>query len=180
MFKTVFFLFLSLPLFGAIQVGVDVLLEEDPHFLEGKKIALVTNHTAVNARFETTLELLQRHYHVACVFAPEHGLNGDHYAEKEVIDSRVGSTTVYSLHGKTRRPTDEMLKGIDILVFDVQDIGSRSYTYISTLFYCMEEAAKRKIPVLVLDRPNPMGGHLVDGPLLDEKWRSFLGYVNVP
>jgi uncharacterized protein YbbC (DUF1343 family) len=87
---------------------------------------------------------------------------------------------IYSLHGKTQRPTAAMLKNIDILIYDIQDIGSRSYTYTTTLFYAMEEAAKHQIPVVVLDRPNPLGGAIVDGPMLEEKWRSTLGYINVP
>lgn len=180
MLKLLFAFFLCAPLFSAVQVGVDVLLQERPELLAGKKIALITNHTAINSSLESTLDLLKSKYRVTCVFAPEHGLNGDQYAEKEVVDGTLGALLVYSLHGKTRRPTEEMLKGIDVLVYDIQDIGSRSYTYISTLFYCMEEAAKRHIKIVVLDRPNPMGGLVVDGPLLEEKWRSFVGYINVP
>jgi uncharacterized protein YbbC (DUF1343 family) len=115
------------------------------------------------------------------LFGPEHGIGGDHYAE-ENMENQIDpeGIPIFTLHGKTRRPTDEMLKGIDLLVYDIQDIGSRSYTYITTLFYVMEEAAKKGIEVWVLDRPNPLGGQIVDGPMLEEKWRSFVGYINIP
>lgn len=175
-------LFLFTSLFAGVKVGVDVFFEEEKYvqLIQGKKIGLITNHTAVNKDLITTLELFRAKTHLVAVFAPEHGLYGDVYADKDVENGNVKGVPVYSLHGKTRRPTPEMLKGLDLLVFDIQDIGSRSYTYISTLFYCMEEAAKVKLPVLVLDRPNPLGGLVVDGPGVDSKWRSFLGYVNVP
>lgn len=115
------------------------------------------------------------------LFAPEHGLQGKAYASRHVADSQDrDGIPIHSLHGTTRRPTQQMLKGIDLLIYDIQDIGSRSYTYINTLFYVMEEAAKHKIPILVLDRPNPINGKVVDGPMMVDKWRSFLGYVNVP
>ena len=84
---------------------------------------------------------------------------------------------VYSLFGATRRPTEEMLKNIDVVIYDIQCVGSRAYTFPTTLFYVMEEAAKKGIEVIVLDRPNPINGLMIDGPMLDEKWRSFIGYV---
>ncbi|MBA3816690.1 MAG: DUF1343 domain-containing protein [Parachlamydiaceae bacterium] len=154
--------------------------------LKGKRIGLITNHTAVNGKMMSTADVFKKHadgkgYKLVALFAPEHGMNGTSYAEEMVEESKdVDGIPIYSLHGKTRRPTDVMLKEINLLVFDIQDIGSRSYTYISTLFYVMEEASKRKIPIVVLDRPNPITGLVVDGPLLEEKWRSFIGYINVP
>lgn len=120
-------------------------------------------------------------YTLTALFAPEHGLNGKAYASNQVVDSKDrDGVPIYSLHGATRRPTAEMLKNIDLLIYDIQDIGSRSYTYVNTLFFVMEEAAKKKIPILVLDRPNPINGKMVDGPMMHDKWRSILGYVNVP
>jgi uncharacterized protein YbbC (DUF1343 family) len=103
-----------------------------------------------------------------------------HAGMKFENQSDADKIPIYSLHGSTRRPTPEMLKNISLLVFDIQDIGTRPYTYISTLFYAMEEAAKAQIPVVVLDRPNPLGGLMVDGPMLEDEWRSFLGYINIP
>lgn len=152
--------------------------------LKGKRVGLISNQSAINQELKTTFEKLQEHgnqFQLTALFAPEHGFYGDAYAYETVADHKVTEgMPLYSLHGATRRPTDEMLKDVDVLVYDIQDVGSRSYSFISTLFYCMEEAAKRNIKFLVLDRPNPLGGEVVDGPLLNEKWRSFLGYINVP
>lgn len=182
-----FFVFLNCSAAPVVSVGAEQLLS--PQFaplLRGKSIGLISNHTAVDHTLTTTydkLRLMQEplHYKLVALFAPEHGFYGAVYAEKEVDSSRTPhGLPIYSLHGKTKRPTAEMLKGIDLLIYDIQDIGSRSYTYISTLFYVMEEAAKAKIPVYVLDRPNPINGVVVDGPMLEEKWRSIVGYINVP
>ncbi|MFQ5729937.1 MAG: exo-beta-N-acetylmuramidase NamZ domain-containing protein, partial [Waddliaceae bacterium] len=159
---------------------------EHAHLLKGKRIGLITNHTAINNRMESTINLLKHHapvvgYKIAALFAPEHGLSGAAHAEELTKDGKdIDGIPIYSLHGKTRRPTKEMLKNIDLLVYDIQDIGSRSYSYVSTLFYAMEEAAKYGVHVVVLDRPNPINGLMVDGPMMEEKWRSFAGYINVP
>lgn len=170
-----------------VKVGVDLVM--GPEYLsklKGKRIGLVTNHTAVNGKLISTTDLLKKYaeakeYKLVALFAPEHGVTGSSYAEEMIAETKdADGIPIYSLHGKTRRPTDEMLKQVNLLIFDIQDIGSRSYTYISTLFYVMEQAAKKQIPVIVLDRPNPINGLIVDGPLLDDKWRSFIGYINVP
>lgn len=117
---------------------------------------------------------------IVAIFSPEHGLKGKGYASERIEHSKVGEIPVFSLHGETRRPKPEMLDGIDVLVYDIQCTGVRSYTYPTTLFYCMEEAAKRGIEVVVFDRPNPINGLIVDGPMLEERWRSYIGYINVP
>jgi uncharacterized protein YbbC (DUF1343 family) len=152
--------------------------------LKGKRVGLITNHTGVDSQLRSTIDLfLARAPEVKLValFAPEHGLTGQAYAWEEVADAKgPAGIPIYSLHGKTRRPTPLMFQGIDVLVYDIQDIGCRSYTYTTTLFYVMEEAAKRGIPVIVLDRPNPINGIVVDGPMLQKKWRSYIGYINVP
>lgn len=186
--RVVLALFLLFPflLFGRVQTGIEVLFSpEYQHLLKGKRLGLITNQTGVTSRMEKNIDFIITHSAAAqctlvALFAPEHGLTGASHAFEEIKDSTHGKIPVYSLHGKTRRPTHEMLKGIDILLFDIQDIGSRPYTYISTLFYAMEEAAKVGIPVIVTDRPNPINGVVVEGPLLDPDFRSFLGYVNVP
>jgi uncharacterized protein YbbC (DUF1343 family) len=171
----------------ALLVGADRLLS--PPYIEklhGKRIGLIANQTSLTRDFQPLAELLvssasKGQYQVAAFFSPEHGWDGEHYAEEAVENGRDRrGIPIYSLHGKTRRPTQEMLEGIDLLIYDMQDVGLRSYTYVSTLFYLMEEAAKSKIPVLVLDRPNPLNGITVDGPFLEEKWRSFIGYIDVP
>jgi uncharacterized protein YbbC (DUF1343 family) len=152
--------------------------------LKGKRVGLITNHTGVDGQLRPTRELFKQNakdYRLAALFAPEHGIDGMAYAAEHVQDLKdKHGLPIYSLHGKTRRPTATMLKGLDVLVYDIQDIGCRSYTYATTLYYAMEEAAKKGIQVIVLDRPNPINGILVDGPMLSPKWRSFIGYVNVP
>lgn len=170
---------------GSVQLGVDVFIHEG-HLakLSGKNVALITNHTGISSDLKPTFELLlnnDENVNLVALFAPEHGLYGHTSANEENDElSYHCGIPVYSLYGKTRRPTDAMLKGVEVLIYDIQDIGCRSYTYSTTLFYVMEEAAKRNIPVIVLDRPNPINGLLIDGPMLEESWRSFLGYVNVP
>lgn len=170
-----------------VQLGVERLFSSDSQkVLRGKKIGLITNHTAIDSKGNSTIDLFKQNakgsgYILKAIFAPEHGLNGAQYASEKVVDAKDSDgIPIYSLHGATRRPTAAMLAGIDLLVYDIQDLGSRSYTFSSTLYYVMEAAAKAHLPVLVLDRPNPLGGVLIDGPMLEDKWRSFVGYINVP
>ncbi len=179
--RILIFLFLPFVLWaGPVKLGIDRFFEEGQNVIvKNKQVGLVTNHTGVDSNLCPTIDLFKKNTKLVAIFTLEHGLKGSGRAF-EKIPHQKESIPIFSLHGETRRPTAEMLKGIDILVYDIQEIGCRSYTYISTLFYVMEEAAKHKIPVVVLDRPNPMGGVVVDGPMLKEKWRSFMGYVNVP
>ncbi len=176
------FIFFFLPLFASVDLGVDVFFK-DAHYkgLQNKRVGLVSNHTGVDKMMTPTIDVLQKEgIKIVALFSPEHGWSGTDHAGENTSDGKAGKLKVYSLHGKTRRPTEEMLKGIDILIYDIQDIGVRSYTYATTLFYVMEEAAKRNIPVIVFDRPNPINGLIIDGGMLEPKWRSFIGYVNVP
>ncbi len=169
-----------------VELGVDVFFKETYSAqIKGKRIGLVTNHTGVDSGFRSTVDLFISHaqeYEVVAFFCPEHGMGGVQWAGEDVEHGvhAASGLPIYSLHGKTRRPTEEMLKNIDVLIYDIQDVGVRAYTYATTLFYLMEEASKRSISVIVLDRPNPLGGLLVDGPMLEDKWRSFIGYINVP
>lgn len=183
----IFFLFIFQSAFATISLGIDRLFTPEYEiYIKGKRVGLITNHSAIDAELRSTqhifkLQNKKKTFTLVALFAPEHGLNGNHYANEEIVTSKdPDGITVYSLYGETRRPTKAMLQNINLLVYDIQDIGSRSYTYISTLFYIMEEAAKLKIPVLVLDRPNPINGIMVDGPMLNSKWRSIVGYINVP
>lgn len=184
-------LFFFMPLEAAkppqVKVGAELLFTKKyVHLIKGKRLGLITNHTAVNSKMISTIDLLKSHakehdFTLTALFAPEHGITGSIHATETVHDEKdPDGIPIYSLHGSTRRPTDKMLSKIDVLLFDIQDIGSRSYTYSTTLFYAMEEAAKRKIPVVVLDRPNPINGLVIDGPMLEEKWRSMVGYINIP
>lgn len=166
-----------------VKLGVDVFFTENYlSSLKGKKIGIITNQTGVDSELCPTIERFlseAKDYSIKALFSPEHGIDGNCRAGEKVEDCSYKGIPVYSLHGKSRRPTKEMLQGIDILIFDIQDIGCRPYTYSTTLFYAMEEAKNNNIEVIVLDRPNPINGLTVDGPLLDEKFRSFLGYTNI-
>ena len=165
-----------------VQTGLDVLANQKFAPLKGKHIGLITNHTGVDSQGRSNVELLSKAPGVQLValFSPEHGLAGRN--NEKVSSSKDPSTglPVYSLYGETLRPTDEMLQGIDTLVFDIQDAGVRFYTYTVTMAYCMEEAAKRNIAFYVLDRPNPMSGNIVEGPMLDSDKTNFVAYFPIP
>jgi uncharacterized protein YbbC (DUF1343 family)/CubicO group peptidase (beta-lactamase class C family) len=164
------------------QTGIDVL--ETQHFapLKGKRVGLITNQTGIDSQGRRTIDVLAKAEGVKLValYSPEHGIEG-------VADSKLKSTTdsatglpVYSLYSDTMHPTPEMLRGVDALVFDVQDAGVRFYTYITTMAYCMEAAAPLRIPFFVLDSPNPLGGDMIEGPMLDRGRLSYTGYFPMP
>ena len=166
------------------KLGSEVLLEKERQLLQDKRVGLVTNQSGINSRGESTIKLLQEaeDLELAALYGPEHGIDGAALAGEHVesyIHEELG-IPVYSLYGKTRMPTAEMLSGIDILVYDIQDIGARTYTYISTLNYCMVAAQEQDLPIVVLDRPNPLGGMIVDGPVLEERFMSFVGIDLLP
>jgi len=166
-----------------VLVGIDVLEARGFEPLRGKRVGLITNQTGRTSDERRTVDGLAAADGVKLValFAPEHGWEGQ-VAEGgvgETVDAKTG-LRVYSLYGATRRPTEEMLKGIDVLVFDIQDAGVRYFTYGTTMAYAMEEAAKRGIEFVVLDRPNPLGGVAVNGPMLDPDRLSFEGYFPLP
>src|SRR6266436_6462657 len=165
-----------------VQTGLDVLEAEKFAPLRGKHIGLITNHTGLDSQGRSTVDVLSHAagFQLIALFSPEHGLAGRN--DEKVSSTKDPSTglPVYSLYGETRRPTEEMLKGIDALVFDVQDAGVRFYTYTATMAYCMEEAAKRNIAFFVLDRPNPLGGQIVEGPMLDADKTNFVAYFPLP
>jgi len=167
---------------GRVQTGIDVLEAEKFAALRGKHVGLITNHTGMDFQERSTVNLLAHASGVQLValFSPEHGIAG--HADEKLPKSQDASTglPIYSLYGEHLRPTDEMLQGIDALVFDVQDAGVRFYTYTTTMGYCMEEAAKRGIAFYVLDRPNPLNGEIVEGPMLDPEKTSFVAYFPVP
>jgi uncharacterized protein YbbC (DUF1343 family)/CubicO group peptidase (beta-lactamase class C family) len=167
---------------GQTLTGIDVLRAEGFTLLKGKKVGLITNHTGRARTGEATIDLIAAAKDVTLValFSPEHGIRG--ILDEDVPSSRDEKTglPLYSLYGATQRPTAEMLQGIDTLVFDIQDIGSRFYTYSTTLGYVLEEAAKRKIAVVVLDRPNPVNGVAIEGPTVAENELSFTAYYPMP
>jgi uncharacterized protein YbbC (DUF1343 family) len=167
---------------GRVQTGLDVLESEKFAPLRGKHVGLITNHTGVDFQGRSTSELLAKApgVHLVALFSPEHGIAG--HADEKVSSSKDPSTglPIFSLYGEHLRPTDDMLQGVDALVFDVQDAGVRFYTYTTTMGYCMEEAAKRNIAFFVLDRPNPLTGDIIEGPVLDPDKTSFVAYYPVP
>lgn len=179
------------PTTGSVQVdpprvvltGIDVLEKEDFTRLSGRNIGLITNQTGIDRRGVSDIQLMHsaEQVNLVAIFNPEHGLFGK--LDTESIDNSVDPVTgirVYSLYGATRRPTREMLAGIDTLVFDIQDIGTRFYTYISTMGHAMQAAAEYGVRFMVLDRPNPINGVSVGGPVLDDGKQSFTGFHILP
>ncbi len=166
------------------MLGNEVLFDQAGHLVEGKKVGLVTNQSGVNTAGKSTIDVLQEAENVELValYGPEHGIDGaaaaGDYVESYTHDEL--DIPVYSLYGATRMPTEEMLSEIDLLLYDIQDIGARTYTYISTLNYCMIAAEKYNLPIVVSDRPNPLGGMVVDGPVLEERFMSFVGVDILP
>jgi uncharacterized protein YbbC (DUF1343 family) len=166
----------------AVELGIDVLQKNNFDLLRGKRVGLVTNQTGVNSEGIKTRLLLKKNVRLVALYTPEHGLDGTEKAGVEVRSRRDPLTglTAYSLYGDTRKPTAQMLAGIDVLVYDMQDIGCRSYTYISTMGKCLEACAEQGKEFLVLDRPNPLGGDRVEGQGIDPKWISFVGQFPIP
>lgn len=166
------------------MLGVDFLASRNFDLLRGKRVGLITNQTSMTGHGERTRSLFQRALggQLTALYAPEHGIDGTVGAGRHVSTRRdpVTGLTVYSLYGPTRKPTPAMLQPIDVLVFDLQDIGCRSYTYISTMVVAMEAAAENGKEFVVLDRPNPLGGWRVEGPPLESRWKSFVGQIPVP
>ena len=165
-----------------VLTGIDVLERDNFKPLAGLRLGLVTNHTGRNREGRQTIDVLNKAPGVKLValFSPEHGIRG--VADEKISDSKDDATglPIYSLYGESRRPKAEQLKDLDALVYDIQDVGARFYTYISTLGYTLEEAAKAKLPVYVLDRPNPIGGVDVEGPIADSDKLSFISYHTIP
>lgn len=167
-----------------VKPGIEVLRESGFKGLEGKRVGLVTNPSGVDRQLRSTVDILNEapNVNLVALYAPEHGIRGDIYAGDKVESGRDESTglPVFSLYGNTRKPTPEMLKGIDIMVYDIQDVGSRSYTFISTLGLVMRACAELGIPVMVLDRPNPLGGRKVEGAYVQDGFHSFVGQYKIP
>ena len=187
LFTFVFILFTAgifFPAHAQVQLGIDVLQNQGFDQLQGRRVGLITNQTSVNSRGVPTRVVLKNDPRVKLValYTPEHGIDGKALAGKYVSSSRDALTGLpaYSLYGPTRKPTPQMLAGVDVLLFDLQDIGSRSYTYISTMIRAMEACGENGKDFIVLDRPNPLGGTRINGPGIESKWFSFVGQVPVP
>ena len=167
-----------------VLTGADVLLSEKLDLIKNKNIGIITNHTAILSNGVHLVDTLfnRKDVKIAALFGPEHGIRGntaDGKSIKNGIDTKTG-LKVYSLYGKNKKPTKEMLKNIDVMIFDIQDIGARFYTFISTMFYAIKSSAENNIPVLILDRPNPIDGVDVQGPVLSKEFKSFVGIAELP
>lgn len=167
-----------------VKPGIEVLRDRGFDLLKGKRVGLITNPTGVDNALKSTIDILHEapEVNLVALFAPEHGVRGDIPAGQKVAAAKDAATgvKVHSLYGATRRPTAEMLKDIDVLVYDIQDNGCRSYTFISTMGLAMEQCARLGKEFVVLDRPDPLGGEKVEGPVTDADCRSFVGQYPIP
>ena len=167
-----------------VKPGIEVLQERGFEGLIGKKVGLVTNPSGVDRYLNSTVDILYNAPGVELValYGPEHGVRGDVYAGDKVEDTKDAATglPVYSLYGSTRKPTPQMLEGVDVMVYDIQDVGARSYTFISTLGLVMEACAAKGIEVMVLDRPNPLGGNKIEGCYVEQPFNSFVSQYRIP
>jgi len=182
--KLFIILILQVLLLAQVKTGIEILKENNFAEIKGKKVGLITNPTGVDKDLNSTIDILFQAPNVKLValFAPEHGVRGDYYAGdnvKNTIDPKT-NLPVFSLHGKFKKPTKEMLNDIDALIYDIQDIGCRSYTYISTMALCMEACAEYNKEFIVLDRPNPLGGKRVEGNIVEKGFFSFISQLPIP
>lgn len=176
---SIILLVLASSLCNGILTGIDRLKEEEFYsWVKGKRAGLITNQTGISCDLRSTVEILHslQEVELSALFSPEHGISGDAQAG-EKVESTIH---VQSLYGNSRKMTDIMLSGLDVLLFDIQDVGVRFYTYIATMLDAMRAAARNKIPFIVLDRPNPIGGHRVEGPILEVELKSFVGIHPIP
>ncbi len=165
-----------------VKAGIEVLRDRNFDLLKGKRVGLVTNPTGVDSQLRSTIDILHKRVNLVALFGPEHGVRGEFSAGDHVdnqVDERTG-IPVYSLYGSNRKPDRQTLELVDVIVYDIQDVGVRSYTYISTLGLVMEAAAELGREVVVLDRPNPLGGFRVEGPLVEEGFHSFVSQYKIP
>lgn len=167
-----------------VKTGIEVLRDRGFDALQGKRVGLVTNPSGVDSQLRSTIDILFNApgVNLVALYGPEHGVRGDVYAGGKVSDSKDAATglPVYSLYGATRKPTQAMLEGIDVMVYDIQDVGVRSYTYISTLGLVMEACQEKGIEVMVLDRPNPLGGNKIEGCYVEPGFHSFVSQYKIP
>ena len=167
-----------------VMTGIEVLEKHGFWEIEGRRVGLVTNPSGVDSKLRSTIDILYNADNVELValFGPEHGVRGDAYAGDKVSDTRDSRTglKVHSIYGQFREPSQEMLDGIDVMVYDIQDVGTRSYTFISTLGLVMRACAKKGIEVVVLDRPNPLGGEKIEGCNVEPGFFSFVSEFKIP
>jgi uncharacterized protein YbbC (DUF1343 family) len=184
LFVVVLFFLYSIANNAQIINGADLLFSENLNLINGKNVGVVCNHTSLLSDGTHLVDALlnQKDIKIDAIFTPEHGFKGAAKAGEavEYKNNFYKGVPIISLYGKDKKPSAEVLKDIDVLIFDIQDVGARFYTYISTLYYILETAGKNNKTVIILDRPNPIGGTYVDGPVLDEKYKSFVGIAPIP
>jgi len=167
-----------------IKLGIEVLAESNFEILKNKRVGLITNASGVDSKLNSTIDIINsgNGFKLVALFGPEHGIRGDVEAGDKISDyvDKITGLPVYSLYGKNRKPSDEILENIDVLVYDIQDIGCRSYTFISSLGKIMEAAAKNNKQVIVLDRPNPLSGNKIEGNVVEEGFFSFISQFPIP
>ena len=167
-----------------VKPGIEVLKENNFDILKGKRVGLITNPTGVDCNLKSTIDILYEaeEVNLVALYGPEHGVRGDVYAGDKIQSTKDEKTglPIYSIYGSSRKPTKDMLKDIDVLVYDIQDIGCRSYTFISTMGLSMQSAAESDIEFVVLDRPNPLGGKKIEGNLVESDYISFVSQFNIP
>lgn len=172
------------PVSVCVKTGVEMLEAGGFEILKGKRVGLVTNPSGIDRKLRSTIDILfeAEEVNLVALYGPEHGVRGDVYAGGKVSDAKDAKTglPVFSLYGAHRKPSSEMLKGVDIMVYDIQDVGARSYTFISTLGLVMEACGEAGIPVVVLDRPNPLGGLKVEGSYVEQPFNSFVSQYRIP
>lgn len=173
-----------LPQSAEVKTGLEVLESRNFDLLKGKRVGLITNATGVNSNLISTVDLFYaaENVNLTALFAPEHGIRGEIAAGEKVADytDKITGVAVYSLYGNTRKPTPQMLDNVDVMVYDIQDIGVRSYTFISTMALAMEAAAELGIDFVVLDRPNPLGGEKIEGSIAEADFISFVSPLPIP
>lgn len=164
--------------------GLENFLSNFTHLVKNKRVGLVTNPSGIDRNFNSTIDIFFNHpgINLTTLFAVEHGIHGDAFAGQKVSDYKdpVTHLPIYSLYGSTKKPSPEMLKDIDALVFDIQDVGVRSYTYISSMGMILEACAENNVEIIILDRPNPLGGIIIEGNILEKKYQSHVGYFEIP
>lgn len=164
-----------------VKLGIDNI-DKYLNIFDGKRVGLITNPTGVNSEFKSTVDVMKEKTNLVALYGPEHGIRGDIQAGQKVgnyIDEKTG-IQVYSLYGKNKKPSQEILSGIDVLAYDIQDVGARFYTYLYTMAYAMQSAAEFGKTFVVFDRPNPIGGEEVEGNILDTEYKSFVGLYPIP
>jgi uncharacterized protein YbbC (DUF1343 family) len=177
-------LIFSIPNNAQIVNGADLLFSENLNLIAGKKVGVVCNHTSLLSDGTQLVDALLDYNNVTvkAIFTPEHGFKGSAEAGEHIDykNNLYKEVPIISLYGKDRKPSKGNLKDVDVLIFDIQDVGARFYTYISTMYYVLEAAGDNNIPIMILDRPNPIGGNYVDGPVLDNNYQSFVGIAPIP